>query len=374
MGIDRRTFMKLGGAGIVGVAFASLVNGCEDYSVTPLGASGAPFLTPIDLFFVQNGGQGSITQWAQPSLTQDTWQLKIEGFAAGDVGNPMTITYNDVVTAAQAGNEVTILKTIQCVLESPLKLTPTGFMGNAYWTGVPLKFFLDKAEVNPAVLRLLFYGADGFTNNITYDRIINGDAQGLLQPLLVYKMNGIPLTPDHGHPIRLIVQEGYGYKNVKWLTRIQATKFDVAFGTYQDQGYVDDGIISVNSRSTVIREGAALSAGKVEISGYAVSGSAPVNRVEIRIDGGSYQAAEIVPLSELSAETPLPATIKQITDSTPFPFRSVWTKWRFVWDAPAGNHAVSVRATDAAGNAQPEVDGNPFDGKTGVTTYNVTVR
>lgn len=374
MALDRRTFLKLGGASVVGITFVSLLDGCEQFAVTPLGNVEAPFITPNDLFFVQNGGEGSLPNWTRPNIATDAWSLRIEGFKPADLATPQTITYADLIAAAEAGQEMTIMKTIQCVLESPVRLTPTGFMGNAYWTGVPLKYFLDKAGVAATTKRLLFYGADGFTNNIKIGRVTDADADGLLQPLLVYKMNGTTLTPEHGAPVRLILQEGYGYKNVKWLTKIQATAFDVQQGTYQDQGYADDGVIRVNSRSTVMREGTVLAAGTTVISGYAVSGYAPIEKVEIAIDAGPFQAAEIVPLAEIRSTENLPASIRQIAENQAYPYRTVWASWRFRWEAPAGEHTVRIRATDTVGNAQPDGDTNIYDGQTGVTTYRVTVQ
>lgn len=375
MPLDRRSFLKLGGAGILGVSLSSLLSGCEEYIITPIGSGGAaPYITPVDLFFVQNGGQGSISGWSRPTLAMESWELRIEGLAPDDASNPLTITFQDLMESAAAGEKLTVLKTIQCVLESPLRLTPTGFMGNAYWTGVPLKYFLDQAGLSDRVKRILFYGADEFTNNVTLERVMNAEADGLLPPLLVYEMNGQPLTHEHGFPVRLIVEEGFGYKNVKWLTKVQATKFDVEFGTYQDQGFVDDGVIRVNSRSTVIREGATISAGPVEISGYAVSGYAPIAAVEVRIDGGAFERAEIVPLADIRAEGGLPETIEQIAEGDPYPYRAVWAKWRYRWNAPAGNHEVAIRATDTLDNTQPDVDTSVHDGQSGITKYNITVR
>ena len=216
-------------------------------------------------------------------------------------------------------------------------------------------------------------GADEFSNNVTMDRIAKSEDQGLIQPLLVYQMNGQPLTPEHGFPVRLIVQEGFGYKNVKWINRIVATRNDFESGTYQDQGFVDDGVMRVTSRSTNIREGTTLSAGKVEISGFAVSGFGPVSRVEVSIDGAPFAPAEIVPLSEIQQSESLPPSIAQIRDKLLFPFRGVWARWRFTWSATSGKHRIAIRAADVAGNAQPDVDRNLYDGQTGVTTYEVTV-
>jgi DMSO/TMAO reductase YedYZ molybdopterin-dependent catalytic subunit len=366
--------MKLGGAGIVGVAFAPLIAGCEKYAVEALGDTATtPFLTPTDRFFVQNGGQGSIDGWTPPALTRESWAMTIEGFQSGDVATPLTVRWADLMAARDAGSEVTILKTIGCVLESPLRLTPTGYMGNAYWTGVPLKIFLDRAGLHPSIARLLISGADEFANNIVMERITKSDEQGLVQPLLVYQMNGQPLTPEHGFPVRLIMEEGFGYKNVKWISRIVATRNDFESGTYQDQGFVDDGIMRVTSRSTNVREGTSLTAGAVEISGFAVSGFAPVSGVEVSIDNGAFAAAEIVPLDEIRRSESLPPSIEQIRDATPFPYRGVWAQWRFRWNAPAGKHRIAIRASDAAGNAQPEIDRDLYDGQTGITIYEVDV-
>jgi len=374
MALDRRTFLKLGGAGIVGVAFAPLLAGCEDHSVEALGGgSAAPFLTPADQFFVQNGGEGSIIGWTRPVLTQEGWEMTIDGFQSGDVANPLTVRYADLMAARDAGAEITILKTIGCILESPLRLTPTGYMGTAYWTGVPLRIFLERAGLSPSIKRLLMYGADGFANNITIERLTNAAADGLAEPLLVYQMNGAPLPSEHGFPVRLIIQEGYGYKNVKWITRVSATVHDIAFGTYQDQGFIDDGTMRVTSRSTVIRDDITIAAGTIEISGFAVSGYAPVSKVEVSIDDGAFVDAELVSLEELQRSQSLPPTIAQLAAGLTFPYRAVWAPWRLRWSAPPGRHRIAIRALDAAGNLQPESDRDLFDGQTGVTTYDITV-
>jgi DMSO/TMAO reductase YedYZ molybdopterin-dependent catalytic subunit len=219
----------------------------------------------------------------------------------------------------------------------------------------------------------LAIGPDGFENNIVIDRITNADAEGLMQPLLVYRMNGQPLTRDHGFPVRLVVQESFGYKNIKWISRVRATIQDDEFGTYQDQGFVDDGLIRVNSRAGNIYEGISLPSGTVAINGFAVSGYAPIDRVEISIDGGAFQPASIVTLDEIQESEALPPTIRQLADKLSYPFRGVWAQWRYQWNAPAGTHTVAIRAVDKAGNAQPDVDDNIFDGQTGVTRYRVIV-
>lgn len=318
MSIDRREFLKLGGAGIAGVLFIPLLSGCENHIITPLRAPEAtPFLTPISEFFEQNGGEGAISGWTHPTFnSEQDWSLLIKE------GNTekLTVTW-DMLMEAAAQESITILKTLECVLQSRVRVTSTGFTGSAYWTGVPLKRFLDQAGIDYSptsrVKRLILTGKDGFNNNIKPNRILNAEADGLEQPLLVYQMNGRPLPPKHGFPVRLIVQEGYGYKNVKWITEVQSFNVDVEIGTYQTQGFVDDGIIRTNSRATNIFDNVEVPAGATLISGFALSGFAPIAKVELQIDGGPVQEAEIVPLEEIQNSETLPPTIKQLAAELP---------------------------------------------------------
>lgn len=372
MALDRRSFLKLGGAGIFGITLVSLLPGCEDYTVTPLGSNArTPFLTPLDEFFVQNGGEGSIPDWAMPDLNVVSWELAIteqNGIGPNAFITHRTLSYTDIEVAAQT-EESTLLKTMQCVLESPLRTTRTGLIANAYWTGVPLKPFLDSVTFNKVPKRFVIYGADGFQNNITVERM---NDTTLPTPILAYKMNGGVLSREHGAPVRLIVQEGFGYKNVKWITQVRAITSDASIGTYQDQGFVDDGIMRVSSRFTSLRDALSVSAGPIEIQGIAVSGLAPISKVEVSIDGGAYQEAEIIPLDEIREQEALPSTISQLIANKTYPFDAVWAPWRFRWEAAAGNHTIAVRASDTSGNVQPELDDNIYDGNTGISHITVT--
>lgn len=374
MSIDRREFLKLGGAGIAGVLFIPLLNGCESHVVTPLRTPEAtPFLTPISEFFEQNGGEGAISGWTHPTFnSEEEWSLLIKEGGT----ERLTVTWDMLMEAAQQ-ETVTILKTLECVLQSRVRVTATGFTGSAYWTGVPLKRFLDQAGIDYSptsrVKRFVLTGKDGFNNNIKPERILQSEAMGLEQPLLVYQMNGRPLPPKHGFPVRLIIQEGYGYKNIKWITEVQSLNIDAEVGTYQSQGFVDDGIIRTNSRSTNFFDDVEVPAGEVLISGFALSGFAPIEKVEVQIDGGAPAQAEIVPLEEIRNSETLPPTIEQLADGRPYPFRAVWTPWRFRWQAGRGSHTVTIRAYDAEGNVQPDVDNDISDGQTAAATYRVRV-
>ena len=154
---------------------------------------------------------------------------------------------------------------------------------------------------------------------------------------------------------------------------MQAIAFDIEFGTYQDQNFVDDGIQRVNSRATSLFDQIQVSSGPSMIFGFALSGFAPIEKVEVSIDGGSPEVAEIVPLEEIEETTSLPPNIQQIMASDSYPFLGVWTPWRFEWEATRGDHEIAIRAYDQAGNVQPDRDETIEDGQNGMATYRVTV-
>jgi DMSO/TMAO reductase YedYZ molybdopterin-dependent catalytic subunit len=375
--IDRRTFLVAAGGTLTGIVILPSLTGCESHSIEPLvKPRPQPFITPAQSFFVQNGGEGAIKGWSQPVYgAVDEWSLTIRN------GNtPLdTLHFNDILAVAEdPSNRITILKTIQCVLQSEVRVNPVGFSGNAYWTGVSLRQVLENAglDTSPAspAKRLVFTGEDGFTNNITMKRLRGEDQEsvGLIEPLLVYQMNGADLSPDHGWPVRLIIHEGYGYKNVKWLKDIQAVNFDVEVGTYQENGYVDDGIQRVNSRGTSLFDRIEVPEGPSTIYGFSLSGYAPIEKVEVSIDGTGGEA-ELISLAELREDSTIPDDILQLTSNTPYPYMGVWTPWRYDWDAQPGSHTVEIKATDGNGNVQPEDDTKIDDGQNGVTRYRIEV-
>ncbi len=372
-GIDRRDFLTLGGVGLAGIWLAPMLGGCDTHTIDSLGSAGssASFITPVERFFEQNGGEGGIGGWSRPTFQSETdWSMTVKS-AAGD----RTFSWEDLMRlAGRPGAEVTHLKTIECVLQSDVRTTPTGYAGTAYWTGLPLTDLLDEAGLDysatSSVRSLILQGADRFLNNITTERLRSED---LPVPLLAYRMNGETLPPEHGFPVRLIVQEGYGYKCVKWLTEIEASDLLVDVGTYQSQGYVNDGIIRTNSRATSVFDQIVISSGPTRITGFATSGFAPIARVEVSIDGADPQEARIIPLDELTDGLNLPPSIAQIEDGTSYPFVGVWTFWDLEWEAFSGDHTITIRAFDAAGNEQPLTDEEWRDGLTAVATYNVEV-
>ena len=166
--------------------------------------------------------------------------------------------------------------------------------------------------------------------------------------VIAFAMNGEPLPPQHGFPLRLVVPGWYGMTNVKWLASI--TAIAGTFDGYQNtQAYrfrrtpdePGDPITRIAPRSLIappgmpefMSRGRMVAAGPCPIEGRAWSGRAPIARVEVSTDG---------------AETWHDAAITERGGSD-----WAWVGWRYDWDASPGRHTIASRATDAAGNTQP---------------------
>jgi len=365
-GWDRRSFLQTAGAGILGISFSPMI-GCDSISVDPI-TTGAeiPFLTPISSFYEKVGAEVSIANWTQPRISKEDWTMRIDGL----VDSELTLSYADLEQEIADGNFVDLLKTMRCVIDSN---EIQGLIGTAIWRGVPLRTFLDRAGVDQnATQRLRFYGSDGFTNNLRDSRAFSDGSQPYLEPLLVTHMNGEDLPQRFGGPVRLIVYETFGYKNVKWLERVEASSDNSNFGTYQDAGFFDSGEMQLSSRITNPINRSTISAGPFEIQGFAVTGGGPVGAVEITING-VVSTAEIVPLDELLLEDPLLSNFSQKNDGASFPYDNVWVKWRLIWDASPGTYTIRITAIDSRGRAQPSFDSEISDGINAMGLIEITV-
>ncbi|MBL0332089.1 MAG: molybdopterin-dependent oxidoreductase [Chlorobi bacterium] len=365
LNLDRRKFLTILGASSFVVGILG-IQSCEKNIVEPLTlGEEISFITPNSKFFYKNGADVSISNWKLPDISKDSWVLKIDGL----VGKPLEVKFSDLL--AEESNSITMLKTIRCVIDSN---DTQGLIGNAIWKGIPLKIFLDKAGVDSAkTKRFRLYGSDTFTNNIKYDRLYSANnPKDLIQPLLVYEMNGLPLTPEHGFPVRLIVLEGYGFKNVKWISRVEATDKNDEFGTYQDTGFIDDGVIRTNSRMTYPVQNAQVVSGAVRLSGFAVSGSNGIKAIEISVDDGTYQIAKMMSETELKTSISNDVKVVQINNKDfTFPYRGVWIKWSADLTLSPGSHLVKIRATDLDGNIQPDSDNDNSDGINAISTISI---
>ena len=151
----------------------------------------------------------------------------------GLVDNPVTLTYDDLKGALPVEEYVT-LECIGNVVGGDL-------IGNARWKGVRLSALLEEAQLGPDVVDISFEAADGFTNAVSRGRAMSGDV------LVVYEMNGQPLPAEHGFPSRIVIPGLYGYKSVKWLTKIEPVDHDF-LGYWETRGRTDNPIIKTMSK------------------------------------------------------------------------------------------------------------------------------
>ena len=285
-----------------------------------------------------------------PHVDPDTWRLEIGGL----VERPLELSLADL----RARPAQTIAVTLECAGNgralipdhNPSQPWLREAVGTAEWTGTPLAPILAEAGIAEAARNLVFTGLDrGIQGGIEHDfeRSLRLDEALRDDVLLAYEMNGAPLPPQHGFPVRLIVPGWYGMAHVKWLRAITAVAEEFQgfqqVGTYRIMRFADDPeappVERILPRSLLIPPGIPeflsserhLAAGRVMLRGRAWSGRAPVERVEVSDDGGvTWADADLEPLLGPYA----------------------WRGFRFAWDATPGEHELCCRATDAAGNTQ----------------------
>jgi DMSO/TMAO reductase YedYZ molybdopterin-dependent catalytic subunit len=270
------------------------------------------------------------------------------------VRRPLTLSLEDLASRESR----TLAVTLECAGNGRALLAPrwqsqpwlTEAVGTAEWTGTPLGPLLEETGLRPGAQEVVFTGLDrGVQGEVehAYERSLPLDEALREEVLLAYAVNGQPLPPQHGFPLRLIVPGWYGMSHVKWLRSI--TVLDEPFAGWQQaaayhlrQSEEDTGtpVTRMLPRALLAPPGIpdfftrarSLAAGPCLLEGRAWSGLAPIERVEVSVDGGaSWHDADV-------GEPPSPYA---------------WSGWRYAWDAPRGEHELCCRASDAAGNVQP---------------------
>lgn len=296
-------------------------------------------ITPNDLFYIRN-------HFDVPEVQAEGWRLSING--------AVSTSSQRTLEQIKALPQQTLTVLLECAGNGRTSLNPPpngtrwnlGAVSQAEFTGASLKHLLDQIEHDANVIELLFTGADAgqvHTGEITeYARSLPLAAAQDPNILLCWEMNGEPLSPDHGYPLRLIVPDWYGMASVKWLKEI-AFITEPFQGFFQAQEYVymqdeheADGVPvgKIKIRALVSsHQGGTIKAGKHNIEGVAWSGEAAVDYVELSLDdGASWQAARLAKKEE----------------------RYGWVGWTVeVLLKNPGAYTIIVKATDTAGNTQP---------------------
>ena len=301
-------------------------------------------ITPVGLHYL-------LTHYDIPEVDGTSWRLEVDGL----VDRPLSLSLDEL----RARPAVEIAVTMECAGNGRAHVEPhvvsqpwlLEAVGTAKWRGTPVAGLLEEARISDGAIEVLFTGLDrgveggeeqSYARSLPLAEVLAGEA------ILAYEVNGVPLPPQHGFPLRLVVPGWYGMTSVKWLARLSLV--DEPFDGYQmnhsyrrrqhedDPGepvarmaprslMVPPGIPEFLSRSRV------LEAGPCELRGRAWCGESEIVAVEVSVDGGmTWTEAELG--DDLLG-------------------RWAWRGWRFVWQAEPGEYELCSRARDAAGSTQP---------------------
>jgi DMSO/TMAO reductase YedYZ molybdopterin-dependent catalytic subunit len=271
---------------------------------------------------------------SNPEVDASTWALSIQ-----DRGTEIASIDYATLTRLPARTKE---HTLECIGAAPYNLA----ISNAIWTGLPLTEVLGAmgVRVSPGTLELVFRSVDEYFTSIP--------VEDLQKPAwLVWLMNGVPLPPEHGYPVRLLVPGRYGMKNPKWITSIDFV--DKPFDGFWDlMGWSKDAVYKTNT--LVHAPFADVPAGEIVASGTAFAGSDPIVSVEVSVDGAAWRPA--------------------VRDYGPGP--DVWTLWHHDMVLEAGRHTLQARCATLSGSqSDPSPDdSSDLDGYSGsgMVTFDVT--
>jgi DMSO/TMAO reductase YedYZ molybdopterin-dependent catalytic subunit len=272
-----------------------------------------------------------------PLVDADSWQLRITGM----VDHPRTYSFEELI---HRHDLIEVPVTLQCVSNE----IGGNLVGNARWTGVPLRTLLAEAGVKHGADEIIGESVDGFTAGFPTKVALDGR-----QALVAIGMNGRTLPSEHGYPARLVVPGLYGYVSAtKWLKEIRLTTFAQEAGYWVPLGWSRLGPIKTMSRIDVPSQGDQLDAGTQAVAGMAWAPTRGIRKVEVSIDDGPWREAE---LGRVASE-------------------DTWVQWKYAWPAKQGNHLIAVRATDGDGHVQTVSEAPPEpNGATGHHTIQVAV-
>jgi DMSO/TMAO reductase YedYZ molybdopterin-dependent catalytic subunit len=283
-----------------------------------------------------------------PAIDPSAWRLQV----GGNLERPLALSLEDL----RARPRRTLPVTLECAGNGRARLSPRPIsqpwlveaVGTAEWTGTPLAPILREAGVRPDSKEIVFWGADhGVEKGHEHDYARSLSLADAMREevLLADEMNGRPLEPQHGFPLRLLVPGWYGMTQVKWMARIEATTrtFDgyqqtIAYWYKQHADEQGEPVRRIRPRALMIPPGfpdfltrhRIVERGRVEILGRAWSGTGAIAKVEVAVDG-VWRPATLGP------------------SVGPY----AWCRWTFAWDAAPGEHQLQCRATDETGQVQP---------------------
>jgi sulfite oxidase len=284
----------------------------SDDPVTPVQGT-RPEYTPIKDHY-------QVFLQTEPTFIEgESWILPITGL----VDNPLMLTLDDIRENYESFDQYV---TLTCISGR----VGTGLISTTQWTGVPVQDILADAGVQEGARYLFITSGDGFYETIDLE-LINSDRR----IMFCYAWDGNLLPHDHGFPLRVWIPDRYGMKQPKWITGIEVTA-DYTEGYWVERNW--DEVAQVNATSvidtvvvqTVGEEGQ--EEHTVLVGGIAYAGDRGISQVQLRVDGGPWQDAQLrSPLSE-----------------------TTWVVWRYEWPFAEGEHLFEVRCAEGDGTPQIE--------------------
>ncbi|MEU0027088.1 molybdopterin-dependent oxidoreductase [Streptomyces sp. NPDC006335] len=290
----------------------------------------APFVTSTADFYRID------TALTVPQMEPKDWRVTIHG----RVKRPLTLTYEQLLARPMVERYITLA----CVSNE----VGGELLGNARWLGVPIKDLLDEVEPDDSADQVVSRSVDGYTAGTPTAALVDGrDA------LLAVGMNGEPLPVEHGFPVRMVVPGLYGYVSAtKWLTELELSRFSDFSAYWVRRDYAALAPVKTQSRIDTPAAGRRLEQGLVMVAGVAWAQHRGVSAVEVRVDDGPWQQAQLAAV----------------------PSVDTWRQWSWPWQATPGEHRLEVRATDNTGQVQTGRVHEPLpDGATGRHTIKVRV-
>lgn len=271
---------------------------------------------------------------SKPLVDLKSWQLRVGGF----VKNELCLTYEDLLAQSLVEHVVTL----RCVHDPP----GGPRAGTATWRGVRVSDLLMSAGLVSRAVSVVARSVDGYEARVPLDVLETSGA------LVALGMNGNKLTPAHGFPARLVTPGVYGFDaNTKWLTELEVVADDVKDWGEKRGWPAAPRFVQPCARIDIPTHLTEVSAGEITVSGVAWSHGDGVEAVEVRVDGGKWQPAELG--SEVNTYT--------------------WRQWNFVWQAVQGRHSLEARVKGRE-RRQVETPSGAFpDGPTGLHSVHMFV-
>lgn len=313
----------------------------DTFQVNPVRPGANHYLDTREItnYFTNNDDFYLVQHYGQPEIDNASYRLKVTGM----VENELKFSLQDLMARDQFEQQIGF----ECGGNSQRLFH--GLIGNALWGGVSVAKILEQAGIQKGAKEIVFFGSDTGTEEIRGREVEKAFARSLsiedaMRPenMLATQMNGEPLPHFHGKPVRLIVPGWYGVANVKWLNQIhvQDTRY---MGRFMGRDYVtlkkeniggverwvENSVTKMNLKSAVIR--VVESGGRHRVQGFVLNDGTAISSVEVKVDNGAWQRAELNPRSTQYA----------------------WKLFNFNWDnATPGEHTLVSRVTDINGNVQ----------------------